>query len=92
MYRPKKNDTILFGCSGFFGPIILENYPNIIAAGRTPPPKYIKNKYLRKRKIVRVFQKLILSIIAFNHELNKTESLRVNLKCIICKASSKKNL
>ena len=49
MYRPKKNDTILFGCSGFFGPIILENYPNIIAAGRTPPPKYIKNKYIKVR-------------------------------------------
>jgi len=30
--------TILFGGSGFLGPYILENYPNIISVGRTPPP------------------------------------------------------
>lgn len=30
--------VILFGGSGFLGPYILENYPNIISVGRTPPP------------------------------------------------------
>lgn len=30
--------TILFGGSGFLGPYILENYPNIISVGRTAPP------------------------------------------------------
>ena len=57
MYRPKKKETILFGCSGFFGPIILENYPNVIAAGRNPPPKYIKNKYIKIKDIHELKQK-----------------------------------
>ena len=30
--------TILFGGSGFLGPYILENYPDVISVGRTPPP------------------------------------------------------
>ena len=30
--------TILFGGSGFLGPYILENYPNIISVGRNPCP------------------------------------------------------
>ena len=29
--------TILFGGSGFLGPYILENYPDMISVGRTPP-------------------------------------------------------
>ena len=51
MYKPKKNNTILFGCSGFFGPIILDHYPNIVAAGRTPPPNFIKNKFIKIKDI-----------------------------------------
>lgn len=31
--------TILFGGSGFLGPIILEKYPHIVSVGRTPPPR-----------------------------------------------------
>jgi nucleoside-diphosphate-sugar epimerase len=31
-------DCILFGGSGFLGPYILENYPNIVSVGRTAPP------------------------------------------------------
>src|SRR3989338_7688310 len=38
--------TILFGGSGFLGPIILEKYPNIISVGRTPPPSYVKNMHI----------------------------------------------
>nr|MDQ3041755.1 NAD(P)-dependent oxidoreductase [Acidobacteriota bacterium] len=30
--------TILFGGSGFLGPYILENYPDVISVGRTAPP------------------------------------------------------
>lgn len=30
--------TILFGGSGFLGPYILENYPDVVSVGRTPPP------------------------------------------------------
>ena len=43
MYRLKQNKTILFGCDCFFGSIILENYPNISAAGVTSSTKNIKN-------------------------------------------------
>jgi UDP-glucose 4-epimerase len=35
--RNTGKDTILFGGSGFLGPYILENYPDIISVGRTPP-------------------------------------------------------
>ena len=31
-------NTILFGGSGFLGPYILENYPNIVSVGRSPCP------------------------------------------------------
>jgi len=36
--------TILFGGSGFLGPYMLENYPDIISVGRTPPPT--KNRHI----------------------------------------------
>lgn len=38
--------TILFGGSGFLGPIILEKYPDIVSVGRTPPPSYVTNKHI----------------------------------------------
>jgi nucleoside-diphosphate-sugar epimerase len=38
--------TILFGGSGFLGPVILEKYSDIISVGRTPPPSYIKNRHI----------------------------------------------
>jgi nucleoside-diphosphate-sugar epimerase len=36
--RPPGSKTILFGGSGFLGPYILENYPDIVSVGRTRPP------------------------------------------------------
>ena len=39
------NKTILFGGSGFLGPYILENYPDIISVGRTAPPT--KNRHIQ---------------------------------------------
>lgn len=38
--------TILFGGSGFLGPIILEKYPDIISVGRSTPPAEVKNKHI----------------------------------------------
>lgn len=38
--------TILFGGSGFLGPIILEKYPNIISVGRSPLPLNLKNTHI----------------------------------------------
>ena len=40
--------VILFGGSGFFGPVILKN-KEIISIGRTPPPKEITNKHIHLR-------------------------------------------
>jgi nucleoside-diphosphate-sugar epimerase len=36
--RRPGSKTILFGGSGFLGPYVLENYPDIISVGRTRPP------------------------------------------------------
>lgn len=40
------SNTILFGGSGFLGPIILEKYPDIISIGRSPLPSHLKNKHI----------------------------------------------
>lgn len=40
------NNTILFGGSGFLGPIILEKYPDIVSIGRSPLPSHLKNKHI----------------------------------------------
>ena len=44
-------NTVLFGGSGFFGPIILKKYPNIISIGRTKPPKELKNKHIQIKNL-----------------------------------------
>ena len=38
--------TILFGGSGFFGPVILAKDKNIISVGRTKPPNDLKNQHI----------------------------------------------
>ncbi|MEK6855130.1 MAG: NAD(P)-dependent oxidoreductase [Nanoarchaeota archaeon] len=38
--------TVLFGGSGFLGPIILEKYPEILSLGRSQIPKNLKNKHI----------------------------------------------
>ena len=42
--------TILFGGSGFLGPNILKRYPELICVGRSKPPFYVKNKFIRLNK------------------------------------------
>ena len=42
----KTAKTVLFGASGFLGPIILERYPDIISVGRTSPPDYIRSRHI----------------------------------------------
>lgn len=42
-----RGNTVLFGGSGFLGPIILEKYPQVISIGRTPPPPYITNRHIQ---------------------------------------------
>lgn len=68
--------TILFGGSGFLGPIILEQYPDIVSIGRTPPPAYIKNKHFQINNLDDLnildsldFDKVIFLIGSSNHHL-----------------------
>jgi len=68
--------TILFGGSGFFGPIILKKYPKIISVGRTKPPKGIKNKHINLKNLNNLnkldkidFDKVIFLIGSSNHHI-----------------------
>ncbi len=68
--------TILFGGSGFFGPIILEKYPEIISVGRTRPPKNLKNKHINIKNLNNLnklnkinFDKVIFLIGSSNHHI-----------------------
>lgn len=47
--KKKISKVILFGGSGFLGPNILNKYPEIICVGRSKPPFYIQNKFIRIR-------------------------------------------
>lgn len=70
--------TILFGGSGFLGPIILEKYPEIVSVGRNAPPGYIKNKHVQLDSLDNLsildnldFDKVIFLIGSSNHhEIN----------------------
>ena len=69
-------NTILFGGSGFFGPIILKKYPNIISIGRTKPPKELKNKHIHIKNLNNLkkldsinFDKVIFLIGSSNHHI-----------------------
>ncbi len=70
--------TILFGGSGFLGPIVLEKYPEIISVGRHSPPSYIKNKHIQMDSLDDLsvldnmdFDKVIFLVGSSNHhEIN----------------------
>lgn len=72
--------TILFGGSGFLGPVILKKNPNIISVGRTRPPVEIKNKHIDLKNLDNLnslddveFDKVIFLIGSSNHhEINKS--------------------
>ena len=68
--------TILFGGSGFFGPILLKKYPNIISVGRSKPPKGVKNTHINisnlnnLKKLDKIkFDKVIFLIGSSNHHI-----------------------
>jgi nucleoside-diphosphate-sugar epimerase len=82
--------TLLFGPSGFLGPAILKKYPDIIAVGRTPPPFYCKNKFIKISSMndLHKLDKISISKVIFlignsnHHVLNKSKlekSLNYNL-------------
>ncbi len=66
--------TLLFGGSGFFGPVILSKDKNIISVGRTRPPTYCKNQHIQISNLDELnklddlnFDKVIFLIGSSNH-------------------------
>ena len=80
-------NTILFGGSGFFGPVILEKDKEIISIGRTKPPKHIKNKHISIKNLDDLsildnmeFDKVIFLIGSSNHhEINLKTTMGIDL-------------
>mgnify|MGYP001205509224 CR=1 FL=1 len=80
-------NTILFGGSGFFGPVILEKDKEIISVGRTKPPKHIKNKHVSIKNLDDLsilddmdFDKVIFLIGSSNHhEINLKTTMGIDL-------------
>ena len=72
--------TLLFGGSGFLGPIILEKYPDIISIGRSPIAPHLKNKHISLSNLDNLtaldsmdFDKVIFLIGSSNHHVINTE-------------------
>ena len=79
--------TLLFGGSGFFGPVILSKNPEIISVGRTLPPKECKNKHIQLNNLDEInklddvdFDKVIFLIGSSNHhEINLSDNMGIDL-------------
>ncbi len=79
--------TLLFGGSGFFGPVILAKDPEIVSVGRTKPPKNCKNKHIQMNSLDELnilddieFDKVIFLIGSSNHhEINKLIDMGIDL-------------
>ena len=79
--------TLLFGGSGFFGPVILSKNPEIISVGRTLPPKECKNKHIQLNNLNEInklddvdFDKVIFLIGSSNHhEINLSDNMGIDL-------------
>lgn len=74
------SQTILFGGSGFLGPIILEKYPSIVSIGRSPLPSHLKNKHIPLESLDDLsvldsldFDKVIFLIGSSNHHVINTK-------------------
>ena len=79
--------TILFGGSGFFGPVILSKNPEIISVGRTLPPKECKNHHIQLDNLDEIekldgidFDKVIFLVGSSNHhEINLSINMGIDL-------------
>jgi nucleoside-diphosphate-sugar epimerase len=78
--------TILFGGSGFFGPVILAKDQNIISVGRTKPSQDLKNKHINLNSLDDLsaldkidFDKVIFLIGSSNHhEINLKSTMGID--------------
>jgi len=79
--------TLLFGGSGFFGPVILSKNPDIISVGRTKPPQECKNEHIQLNDLSQInildnleFDKVIFLIGSSNHhEINLKNNMGIDL-------------
>ena len=79
--------TLLFGGSGFFGPVILSKDPNIISVGRNSPPGECKNKHIQIDDLTQLnrlddinFDRVIFLIGSSNHhEINMKDNMGIDL-------------
>ncbi|MEK7543863.1 MAG: NAD(P)-dependent oxidoreductase [Patescibacteria group bacterium] len=74
------SNTVLFGGSGFLGPIILEKYPDIISIGRSPLSAQLKNKHVFLPSLDDLtalddleFDKVIFLVGSSNHHIINTK-------------------
>lgn len=78
--------TLLFGGSGFFGPIILSKDHDIISVGRSKPPKEVKNQHIEMKNLDEIykldnldFDKVIFLIGSSNHhEINVNTNMGID--------------
>lgn len=82
--KNKLGKILLFGGSGFLGPNILEKYPQIICVGRSKPPFYIKNKFIKLndfknlKKLDQIKFNRVIFLIG-NSDHHKLNSTNLNL-------------
>ena len=82
------SNTLLFGGSGFFGPVILSKDPGIISVGRTKPPRECKNTHIQLDDLSQIhkldkleFDKVIFLIGSSNHhEINTSTLFNIRLE------------
>ena len=74
--------TVLFGGSGFLGPIILKKYPDVTSIGRSPLPIGLKNKHINLASLDDLtildsldFDKVIFLIGSSNHHVINTKPI-----------------
>ena len=80
------SNTLLFGGSGFFGPVILEKNEKIISVGRTKLPNHLKNKHVNLNSLDNLsildqidFDKVIFLIGSSNHhEINLKPTMGID--------------
>ena len=78
--------TVLFGGSGFFGPVILKKDKNILSIGRKKPPLELENKHINLDSLDDLsvldtidFDKVIFLIGSSNHhEINLKPTMGVD--------------
>ena len=79
--------TVLFGGSGFFGPVILQKDSTIISIGRTVPPKECKNQHIHLKNLneIEKLDDLEIDNVIFligssnHHEINVKKNMGIDL-------------